>query len=174
MATGNFATVRANPADHTSGAGPARREPTPRLELPERPRLRVVPTVTRRRRASAFAAVIITLLFAGMVALTAFQAQLAANQLVLDQVDQELRDEQAQYQRNRLQVAQLESPQHVLSEAKRLGMGVPDNTTYISSTADVVTAVLRSVGGGPESVTRPGGATRPDLAEYKKVMGAAT
>lgn len=167
-----MATSRATVRERASAP---RREPTPRLEIPDAPKLRVVPEVVRRRRAGVFTALVICVVFGAMVALTAFQAQLAANQFILDGIEQQLRDERAQFERNRLKVAQLQSPQHVLEEAKKLGMKLPEETTYISASADVVTVVMRAVGGGPDSATATGSGSghRPDWVEYKQVMGTS-
>ncbi len=141
----------------------------PRRERP-RPQLSIVPdAVRRRRRAGVLASVLFGLLFTAMVSLVAFQAQLAANQLQLDQVEKDIRDSQLRFDRNRLQLALAQSPQVILERASALGMVDAGRTTYASSTPDAVTAVLKSVGAqAAEGVSQ----TRADWSEFKRIMGS--
>jgi hypothetical protein len=101
-----------------------------------------------------------------MVSLAAFQAQLAQNQLEVDDTEHELRDAHARYDRNRLEVARLQSPERILAEAERMGMQPARASQYLTPSVAVVAEVLRASGTGP--VDRSTGATRPDWSEYKK------
>lgn len=119
----------------TATVRPARR-PAP---APDRPRhLRVVPTghrsaAQRRRRARlavlAAAAAAVTVVFG----LVAFQVVLSEGQVRLERLRQRAAAEQERYDRLRLQVAELESPERVIAVAQqRLGMVAPPGVTYLS------------------------------------------
>jgi len=63
---------------------------------------------------------------------------LAQGQFELERLQQKAAEEQAQYERLRLQVAQLESPSRVVAAAQeRLGMVPPPGVTYLSPTGAV-------------------------------------
>ncbi len=142
---------------------------------PPKPKLRVVPTLrTRRRRASALGLLGCTLAFGFLVGLTAFQAQLAQNQIMVDQVARDLRVEQLKFDHSRLQVAQLQAPDVILAKAKKLNMhpAVATNPlSYIPSSPEIVTEVLIAASGGPEAQVPSASSTRPDWAAYKQITG---
>ena len=75
-------------------------------------------------------------------ALVMFHTVLLKNQRRLDQLDAQVRDEQASYQQLRLQVAQLQSPERILEVATaKLGLVPSSGTTYLTpSGADAVAA----------------------------------
>jgi hypothetical protein len=128
-------------------AGPLRitiphRRAEPDVAEKRRPDLRIVPRF-RRRRAGVLAAVVCLGIFGIMFGLVSFQAKIAADQQRLDHVDQQMSDAQATYERLRLAVAQLESPQTVISAAEGKGMVVPDKVSYVTpSLADVLAVAL--------------------------------
>ncbi|MGH9057119.1 MAG: hypothetical protein ACRDYY_14840 [Acidimicrobiales bacterium] len=101
----------------------------------------------RRRRARAA-----LLGIGGLIAVIAFglvylHVELAQRQFALDRVTSQVQKDQATYQSLRLQVAELGSPQHIISTAEgKLGMVQPAKVTYVT----------------PSTVVAPGGgATRP-------------
>jgi hypothetical protein len=153
---------------------PKRSVPSRPVE-PPKPKLRVVPTVrTRRRRASVLGFLGCMLAFGFLVGLTAFQAQLAQNQIEVDQVARDLRNEQLKFDRARLQVAQMQAPEVILAKAKKLGMRPPktgEQPNYLPPSKDVVTEVLIATGGGPDAQVKSASSTRPDWAAYKKING---
>jgi hypothetical protein len=68
-----------------------------------------------------------------LFALAAFNAMLVSGQGRLDGLEQQVAEAQSQYSANRLQVAQLEAPEHVVEVAKkRLGMVPPRGVTYLT------------------------------------------
>jgi hypothetical protein len=135
------------------------------------PALRIVPRV-RRRRAGLVAAVVCLCVFGIMLGLVAFQAKIAADQLRLDHVNSEMRDAQANYDRLRLAVAQLESPQTVIAAAKDKGMVVPSKVTYITPTLADVLAVALAAGRGPAPVADPtSGDNSSGWAAVKPIVG---
>jgi len=75
----------------------------------------------------------------------------AQNQLRLDQLNRHAASQQALYQRLRLQVAQLESPQHIVSTAVgRLGMQQPSSITYLAPSGPAASALVApGAGAGP-------------------------
>ncbi|MDQ2754062.1 MAG: hypothetical protein M3R71_00765, partial [Actinomycetota bacterium] len=92
----------------------------------------------RRRRARlllAAAAVSAIMVAFGLVYLHVLEAQ---RQLQLDQLSSVATKDQATYERLRLQVAQLESPQHIISTAEgSLGMHQPASVSYLTPPAGV-------------------------------------
>ena len=117
-----------------AAAAPARVRPATRPEprrAPARPDLRIADAPRRRLGAIGVAGVL--LLFGLLFGLVVFHTVLVQNQQRLDHVQQEIRDAQARYQAQRLQVAQLESPARIVADAtSRLGMVPPPGTTYLT------------------------------------------
>lgn len=124
-------------------AVPARRRPVPEVAPPQ-PRLRVVPAGelsprARRRRARAVAFLASIVAAAGLFGLVAFHVVLTQGQLQLDRLQDKAAAEQAQYDRNRLEVAELEAPERIVAVAQeRLGMVPPPEVTYLSPTGVTV------------------------------------
>jgi cell division protein FtsL len=110
--------------------------PAPR----RRPPLRVVRpderrTVDRRRRARLRVAVTVFVVVVGLFGLVASHVVLTQGQFRLQQLEAEATAEQARYERLRLQVAELESPQRIVAAAQeRLGMVAPPGVRYLSPT----------------------------------------
>jgi len=76
---------------------------------------------------------------------------LAQRQFRLDSLNSQVQQEQASYQKLRLQVADLNSPQHIISTAEGdLGMVQPAKVTYLPSSA---TGVSTSDTGFASSIT---------------------
>jgi hypothetical protein len=142
---------------------------------PPKPKLRVVPTLrTKRRRASALGLVGCTLAFGFLIGLTAFQAQLAQNQIMVDQVARDLRSEQLKFDHSRLQVAQLQAPDVILAKARKLNLhpaAATNPLSYIPSSPEIVTEVLIAASGGPDVQVPSASSTRPDWAAYKQITG---
>jgi cell division protein FtsL len=142
---------------------------------PPKPKLRVVPTVrTRRRRASVLGLLGCMLVFGFLIGLTAFQAQLAQNQIEVDQVARDLRTEQLKFDHARLQIAQMQAPEVILAKAKKMGMRAPrpgEQPSYLPPSKDTVTDVMIANGGGPDAQVKSESSTRPDWAAYKKITG---
>jgi cell division protein FtsL len=125
---------------------PVRPAPAPALEpaLDAEPRvqLRALPPTpgveTDRgrlvRRAVAAAGVVVLLSLFGVVVA---HVVLTQNQFRLDELRGRSSTRQAEYDRLRLQVAELESPDRVVADAQqRLGMVAPAKVTYLSPTVE--------------------------------------
>ena len=113
----------------------------PRPDTPEgpaRPRhLRVVPDgltpAQRRRRARILVISAISTAAAIALALVYFHVILAQRQFAIDRLGAQVQAAQTTYQSRRLEVAQLGSPQHIISMAEGpLGMMQPSKVTYLS------------------------------------------
>lgn len=123
----------------TAAAAPVRRprpeaapqpRPRPRLRLVDDARLKAA---HRRRRTRAILFATGLLATGCLFALAAFNAMLVSGQGRLDSLERRVAEAQSQYSTNRLKVAQLESPDHVVQAAQqRLGMVPPPGITYLS------------------------------------------
>jgi cell division protein FtsL len=112
---------------------PDRRKPTGRLEVVENRRPGRGADRVRRRRLLAFS--VAALAVACVLGLVISHVALAQGQFELEKLQAKAADEQARYERLRLQVAQLESPSRVVAAAQeRLGMVAAPGVTYLSPT----------------------------------------
>src|SRR4051812_25607584 len=93
------------------------RAPWPHREQQERPSLRVVRKANRRPRYAVWTVVALGVVFGLFFALVMFHTVLLKNQRRLDQLDAQVRNEQANYQQLRLRVAQQQSPARILEVA---------------------------------------------------------
>jgi len=118
------------------------RAPAPRREQPPRPSLRVIRKANRRPRYALWTVVAVGAIFALFFGLVMFHTVLLTNQRRLDQLDAQVRNQQATYQQLRLQVAQLQSPERILGVAtSKLGLVPSSGTTYLTpSGPDAVAA----------------------------------
>ena len=124
----------------TAVAQPAlpKRRPDPTPEA--RPKLRVVrpgevSAARRRRRARLRAATVVLLVVTGMFLLVASHVLLTQGQFRLQTLQRQADDQQARYERLRLEVARLESPERIVAVAQqRLGMVPPPGVKYLSPT----------------------------------------
>jgi hypothetical protein len=87
-----------------------------------------------------------------------FHVVLAQRQFALDRLQTEISQAQSTYQAERLKVAELSAPQHIISEAEgRLGMTQPQTVTYLSpsSGSAVAPSGVPPLGAGPPSSVVP-------------------
>lgn len=119
--------------------------------------LRVVEPRPRRRRPSArfvflaASGVVIAVAF-GLVYLHVVMAQ---RQFRLDDLNAQVSKQQAQYQSLRLQVAQLSSPQQIISTAEgKLGMRQPKSVVYLSPKSGSASAGASGLGTDPAPGSR--------------------
>ena len=106
----------------------------PAREAP-RPDLHVVGPADRPliRRPRLFAAITVALVGCGLFGLVAFHVVLTQQQLRLDTLEQKVEQQRARYDRQRMQVATLESPERIVARAQeRIGMVPPPEVTYLS------------------------------------------
>lgn len=156
--------------------------PTPRRatsapaapSAPRRDHLRVVPPSGRaparpRRQPAAAPApggrlvVLVTLLVFGSLLTAAMcHGMVASGQTRLDRLETELQDEQAALARDKQDLAELQSPEHLAAAARALGMVRADEVTWLSPGTDDPPVVTGST---DASTTVPDpSATTSDLA----------
>jgi cell division protein FtsL len=79
------------------------------------------------------AGVVLTMLaFVALFAVAVCHALLIQGQAGVDELDQRVATAQARYQRLRLQVAELESPQRIAQEAREMGMVPAGQTVWLT------------------------------------------
>lgn len=93
------------------------------------------------RRALRFGVVLGLALFGLMFAVTAFQTQLARNQLQVDRTEQEIAEQRKIYDQLRMESAMLRSPQRLTAEATKLGMSPGGNVEFVETDPAVVAAI---------------------------------
>ena len=169
-----MATTIAAPRRGSAAPAPAPQ----RAPVRRRPPLEVVrPQPPRRSRIGVIGVIGTVVLFGVLFALVLFQTVMVQNQSRLDHLDTNIRDEQGRYQQLRLQVAQLESPARVVSEAtQRLGMVPPPGTSYLTpSAADaaVTNAGAPSAASGATSSDGLPDDSGADWQTVKPYLGAA-
>ena len=87
----------------------------------------------RRRRARLAAVFTVGLIALGLFATVVFHVVITQNQFRLDHLRDQASAEQTRYQRLRLQVAELESPERIVATAQdRLGMVQPPKVAYLA------------------------------------------
>jgi len=101
-------------------------EAEPRLQL-VRPRRNLKVKLTPRTGVTLTAG-----LFTALFGVAVSHALLIEGQSQLDQLDQDVADEQARYERLRLDVAELESPERIQTEAAELGLVPPDDVVWLT------------------------------------------
>ncbi|HUP86119.1 MAG TPA: hypothetical protein VM143_10675 [Acidimicrobiales bacterium] len=124
---------------------PARRtQPRPAREA--RPELRVVRTdetineAARARFVRQFVVVATVIAALCLFGVVVFHVLLTQNQFRLDKLQEQSLERQAEYDRLRLEVAELESPDRVVAAAQVLGMVTPPKVTYLTPTVEPGTA----------------------------------
>ncbi len=151
--------------------------PAPRREQQPRPSLRVVREANRRPRYALWTVVVLGAVFALFFALVMFHTVLLQNQRRLDQLDAQVRSEQATYQQRRLQVAQLQSPERILEVATaKLGLVPSTGTTYLTPTGpDAVAArqaqAEKAADDGTTSLTPTGNDASTGWTQVKPYLG---
>src|SRR5437763_12761045 len=127
------------------------RAPEPRRAAP-RPPLRLVNDArlkaAHRRRRARFIVVLAAVVAAGsLFLLAAFNAMLVTGQARIDHLQKQVAEAQTQYSANRLKVAELEAPSHVVAVAQqRLGMVPPHDVTYLAPSEAMAAQVEHGTG----------------------------
>ncbi|CAN5569465.1 hypothetical protein BH20ACT2_BH20ACT2_23860 [soil metagenome] len=116
-------------------AQPQRRPAVPPAPATPRPRhLRTVEAAPRRRLTPGLlATLVVTVVFGALFALAVFHTVVLQGQQRLDRLDQQVLDATADYQRSRLAVAQLESPERIVDAALAQGLVPADDVTYLNA-----------------------------------------
>jgi cell division protein FtsL len=88
----------------------------------------------RQRRARRFGFVLSTVLVVALFGVVGAHVGLAQQQFRLDALERDAANEETRYEKLRLEVAQLESPDRIVAAAQALGMVPPVAITYLTST----------------------------------------
>ncbi len=130
MAAGSVAAALA-----VANPEPGRHEEPARRHLTVVPEPGLSPAQRRRRARAVLFATIAGATFVAL-ALVYLHVVLAQRQFALDRVNKQLQQAQTTYQQNRLRVAELDSPQHIISMAEgQLGMVQPSKVAYLAPAA---------------------------------------
>ncbi len=153
---------------------PAPQRPVRRPTEQERtPHLRVVqPGERSLRRLTPFGGLVLTaFVFVVMAALAGAHTLIAQGQIRLDELDKQVRTEQARYQELRKDVAGMESPERVVAAAEELGMVTPDDLVYLQpdEASDDIAAPVDAAGDGRSSRV-----TDSSWSTVKPMLGAPT
>jgi cell division protein FtsB len=144
--------IHALRAAHPAHTIPARTGRDRHLRVVEAPSLT---PAQRRRRARAVLIAAGAGIAAIAFALVYLHVVLAQRQFRIDSLNSQLAQEQTTYQQLRLQVAQLDAPDHIISMAEgQLGMVQPANVTYLTPSAAIPGAPPSSTS-GPASAGLP-------------------
>ena len=120
------------------------RHNTPRRMLRSTVAVRVEPVppvlhlVQRRRRVLRWFALSMTVLFMLGVGAAWFQTQLARRQVLLDDLDRQVRVESERYDTLRLQRGELLAPAALMTNAINAGMEAPSTDEYLTLNADIL------------------------------------
>jgi cell division protein FtsL len=128
--------VRPAPARRAQPAKPQAPARTPRPHLHV---LRDTENATEAERARLVRSAVVLAVAIGALCLfgvVVFHVLLTQNQFRLDKLQEESIDRQAEYDRLRLQVAELESPDRNVAAAQQLGMVTPPKVTYLAPTVE--------------------------------------
>jgi len=130
------------PSRRRAGGAPGEASPDKDRRRPPnahpRPHLRVVAPNTlsvagRRRRARRLGVVLSVILFVGVFGVVAAHVVLTQRQFRLERLEKQATAQEARYERLRLEVAELESPERIVAAAQQLGMVTPATVTYLAS-----------------------------------------
>lgn len=137
----------------------------------DRPGIRLVPEgyvprrLRARRRRNVAVASVLVFAFMLLGAVVAHNL-LIQGQVRLQQIEREVANQQARYQRLRLEVARLESPERIVAAAQqRLGMVPPPGVTYLSPDGPLTGPV------DPGATVEPSTSNTPSWASIKPHLG---
>lgn len=127
--------VRSAPARQLPrSAPPVKRAPArPDLHVVREEELREADRARMVRQLVVTATIVAALCLFGVVV---FHVLLTQNQFRLDKLQEQSIERQAEYDRLRLQVAELESPDRIIAAAQALGMVTPPKVTYLAPTVE--------------------------------------
>lgn len=155
--------------------GAATTIPAARRPAEDRPKLRVLtePELSargKRRRARLLLGAIGTVIVGGLFGLAVFNVLLAQGQVRLNEIETRAAAEQSQYERLRLEVAQLQSPERVVAAAQeRLGMVPPAVVTYLNPVGTSSSAADVPASAGSRLASTP---VTSDWAQVKRHLAA--
>jgi cell division protein FtsL len=111
-----------------------------------------------------------SLVVAGLFGLAVFNVMLAQGQVRLNEIEQKASAQQDRYERLRLEVARLESPERVVASAQeRLGMVPPETVHYLAPAGSTAPAAgaHHETAGPSTPVTADWSQVKPHLAAQR-------
>ena len=126
-------------------AGPRRGAKRPGVEAIPRPQLSAVPPLRPSRKTGLLAGFVIALMFGVLLGAVMLNSKLITGQQELDRLDRDIARSEAAHERLRLRVAELESPEHIVSAAQDRGMVPAASTVWVIP----VVPTGGAVGAGP-------------------------
>jgi hypothetical protein len=161
-----------SPADPLPSSGRHAALPGRAAPAPARPELRVVDEDARRRRSrwrrlGLLASVVA---FVGVLAAVSLHVFVVQSQFELEELQGQVAQEQSSYERNRLAVAELASPDRIVAAANALGMVEPEEVTYLAADDPAADAAAAAQVSGvavdpPAATADPPAVVLPGLAE---------
>lgn len=110
------------------------------------------------------------LMFSALFGVAVSHALLIQSQLRLDDMDKEVADEQARYEQLRLDVAELESPDRIIADAREMGMVDPAETVWL--TPDQAAATGADDGTGADADADDPDSPDTSYEEVKPYLGS--
>ena len=128
------------------------------------PKTRPVSIRARRQQTRLIVAASFLLVLLGVFSLIVSQVLIAQSQFRLERLKVRADSAQDQYQRLRLEVAQLESPDRIIIDAQnRLGMVTPERVTYLTPKSDEMSLPSNGIQGLVDKTDAPWMAVKPYL-----------
>lgn len=130
--------------------------PTPRATAASqtsrraRPDLYVVEPSRRRLRTRVVVGLAVVVVFGALLASAVLHSLLVSGQDHLDEVGREIRTEQELLAKDRIRLADLQSPERIAVEAERLGMVAAETQTWLSPDGDAPPVVTGGDATEPE------------------------
>lgn len=141
---------------------------SPRRLVSVRQRLALVPATGRTNASrTPFVVLMVVILVGGVVGLLAFNTQMQQRSFAASKLQHRATALAAKRQQLRMELQQLDNPQHLAEAATRLGMVVPENPAFVSLQTGRVTGdpQMSTIGDRMNvrkpAATRPAGLTRP-------------
>jgi hypothetical protein len=113
-------------------------------------------------------------LAAGILFLVAgFNAMLVTGQSRIDSLQKQVQQAQAQYSASRLQVAELEAPEHIVQAARdKLGMVPPHDVKYLTPSEAMAAQIEHGQSSATTAPSTPKGGGGTSWAATKPYLGA--
>jgi cell division protein FtsL len=111
------------------------------------------------------------LMFGALFGVAVSHALLIQSQIRLDDMDKQVADEQARYEQNRLEAAELQSPDRIIAAARELGMVEPTETVWLTPDEADEAGVTGEAGDG-SSDADPADSPDTSYAEVKPYLGS--
>lgn len=119
-----------------------RAAPAPRPTRRSRPELYVVEPARRRLGTRVVVGLAVVVVFAALLASAVLHSLLVSGQDHLDEVRQQIRVEQELLAKDRIVLADHQSPERIAGEAERLGLVPAASQTWLSPTGDTPSVVI--------------------------------